>query len=62
MTSLRRHLLIIYASSLIVDLRSSIIRIGYMMDQLEPPYRAGAITMALRQAQADGLLSGYNFR
>lgn len=36
--------------------------IGYMMDQLAPPYRIGAISMAIQDGQTNGLLRGYNFR
>jgi hypothetical protein len=36
--------------------------IGYLMDQLKPPYRIGAIGMALHDGQARGLLPGFNFR
>jgi hypothetical protein len=36
--------------------------IGYLMDQLKPPYRTGAISMAIHDGQARGLLPGYNFR
>ena len=35
------------------------IRIGYLMDSMT---RAGAINVAIEQAQNDGLLRGYNFR
>jgi len=36
--------------------------IGYVMDQLAPPYRIGAIQLALQNGQSNGLLPGYNFR
>jgi hypothetical protein len=36
--------------------------VGYLMDQLRPPYRIGALSMAIRDWQASGLLPGYNFR
>lgn len=36
--------------------------VGYLMDQLGPPYRIGAISMAIDSAKARGLLPGYNFR
>lgn len=35
---------------------------GYLMDQLKPPYRIGAISMAIHDGQARGLLPGFNFR
>jgi len=35
------------------------IRIGYLMDSMA---RAGAINVAIEQAQSDGLLTDYNFR
>jgi len=35
------------------------IRIGYLMDSMA---RAGAINVAIEQAQSDGLLADYNFR
>jgi len=35
------------------------IRIGYLMDRMS---RAGAINVAIEQAQNDGLLRDYNFR
>ena len=35
------------------------IRIGYLMDSMT---RAGAINVAIEQAQSDGLLREYNFR
>lgn len=38
------------------------VSIGYFMDQLSPPYRIGAIRMALEDGQAKGLLPGFNFR
>jgi hypothetical protein len=38
------------------------IRIGYSFSELTPPYRVAAISLAIEQAQADGLLPGYNFR
>jgi hypothetical protein len=36
--------------------------IGYLMDQINPPYRIGAIAMAIADAQANGLVLGYNFK
>ena len=38
------------------------IAIGYVMDQLVPPYRIGAIQLALQDGQSSGLLPGYRFR
>ena len=43
------------------------IRIGYLMDldqmsATNSPYRIGAISMAIADGQANGLLRGYNFR
>jgi hypothetical protein len=38
------------------------IEIGYLMDQLTPPYRIGAMSIAVKDGQAKGLLKGYNFR
>lgn len=35
---------------------------GYLMDQIGPPYRIGAIGMAIARGQEEGLLPGYNFR
>lgn len=35
--------------------------IAYLMDQLEPPYRIGAISKAINEGQANGLLQGFNF-
>jgi hypothetical protein len=34
---------------------------GYLMDQFVPPYRIGAIGLAVADGQAKGLLPGYNF-
>jgi hypothetical protein len=36
--------------------------VGYLMDQLGPPYRIGALSMAIQDWQASGLLPGYKFR
>ena len=36
--------------------------VGYLMDQLKPPYRVGAISMAINDGRASGLLPGYQFR
>ena len=36
--------------------------IGYLMDQLGPPYRLGALSMAIQDGQSRGLLTAYNFR
>jgi hypothetical protein len=41
---------------------SKTIVIGYLMDQLAPPYRIGAIQIAIEEGQAYGLLPEYNFR
>jgi hypothetical protein len=38
------------------------ISIGYIMDQLGPPYRIGAIQLAIQNGQAMGLLQDFNFR
>jgi hypothetical protein len=35
---------------------------GYLMDQVGPPYRIGAISMAIQNGQKRGLLPGYSFR
>jgi hypothetical protein len=42
--------------------RNKTIRIGYFLQDTAPPYRVGAINLAIRQAQDDGLMPGYNFR
>jgi len=44
------------------DSSNGTITIGYLMDQLIPPYRIGAIQLAIADGQANGLLPGYNFR
>ena len=36
--------------------------IGYMMDQVGPPYRLGALSMSIENNLAGGLLTNYNFR
>jgi hypothetical protein len=41
---------------------SKTIVIGYLTDQLAPPYRIGALQMAIEDGQANGLLPDYNFR
>lgn len=41
---------------------SKTLRIGYFLQESQPPYRIGAIKMAIDQAQADGLLPDYNYR
>ena len=38
------------------------ISIGYIMDQLMPPYRIGAIKVGIEDGQRNGLLQNYNFR
>jgi len=38
------------------------IRIGYFMQESQPPYRIGAIQLAIDRARADGLLPGYSIR
>ena len=38
------------------------IRIGYFLQTSSPPYRIGAINLAIDRAKSDGLLSGFNFR
>jgi hypothetical protein len=38
------------------------ISIGYIMDQLTPPYRIGAMQLAIQDGQAKGLLRNFNFR
>lgn len=42
--------------------RNKTIKIGYFLQESQPPYRIGAIKMAVDQAQADGLLPDYNYR
>jgi hypothetical protein len=44
------------------SLNKTIIRFGYLMQESAPPYRVGAINLAIRNAQSDGLLQGYSFR
>jgi hypothetical protein len=41
---------------------SGTISVGYLMDQLSAPYRIGAIQMAIEDGQANGFLTGFNFR
>jgi hypothetical protein len=41
---------------------SKTLRIGYFLQESQPPYRIGAIKMAIDKAQADGWLSDYNYR
>jgi hypothetical protein len=38
------------------------LRIGYFLQESQPPYRIGAIKMAIDKAQADGWLPDYNIR
>ncbi len=38
------------------------IRIAYLLQNFEPPYRVGSINLAIEQAQQNGMLQGYNFR
>jgi hypothetical protein len=40
---------------------SRTIVMGYLMDQLVAPYRIGAISKAINEGQANGLLQGFNF-
>lgn len=44
------------------SLNKTIIRFGYLMQESAPPYRVGAINLAIRNAQSDGFLQGYSFR
>jgi hypothetical protein len=38
------------------------LRIGYFLQESQPPYRIGAIKLAIDKAQADGWLPDYNYR
>jgi hypothetical protein len=38
------------------------IRIGYFVQESNPPYRIGAIQLAIDRARQEGLLDGYNIR
>jgi hypothetical protein len=49
-------------SSLATDVAIGTIKIGYLLSESKPPYRAGAINLAIEQAQSDGLLQGFNIR
>lgn len=49
-------------ASLSDDVQNGTIKIGYLLAESSPPYRAGAINLAIEQAKSDGLLPGFNFR
>jgi len=36
--------------------------VGYLMDQVDPPYRIGALSMSIENGIANGLLDKFNFR
>ena len=38
------------------------IKIGYLLGDSQPPYRIGAIQLAIDKARAEGRLAGYNIR
>jgi hypothetical protein len=38
------------------------IKLGYFLRESQPPYRIGAIQMAIDKARAEGLLAGYDIR
>lgn len=52
----------VLTSVLTADNQNSTIRIGYVMDQISSPYRAGAISLSIQQAQNSGLLPNHTFR
>jgi len=67
--SLCRHLIVITilqpvptTARYLPEAVNNTIRIGYVTDQVDPTVRIAAINEAIRQAQLDGLLSGFNFR
>jgi len=39
---------------------AAIIRIGYFIQESQPPYRIGAIELAVDRARQDGLLPGFS--
>lgn len=46
----------------VVNETGSIIKIGYFLQQSQPPYRIGAIKLAIDLAKANGLFPDHNFR
>ena len=60
MTLLFAGHLLITADVSATSVPNKTIRIGYYMSN--DPYRAGAINLALDRAQAEGIMSQYDFR
>jgi len=58
MLSLSCHLFV--TADAATSVPNNTIRIGYFMST--DPYRAAAINLAIDQAQAEGIMSQYNFR